>query len=284
MRLFTRVSLVVVLAIIFFANHLLSRSEAPRKTAGRPSSVISCTAAPPGMVSWWDAEGSGRDIRGENDGTLQGAVTFPIGEVGHAFSFDAASNSGVIVPSSNALNSPGGITLDAWVNPSSFPNLGPAVIRRDTNNGGTTQYSLNVGDGINPGVLHCNIAGSAGATGGSVPLNVWSHVACTYDLQFIRAYVNGVEVASTAATIAIPASSQNLAIGKEDLFTDRNFDGLIDEAELFSRALTPTEIQSIVNAGSLGKCKPRCTSAPSGLVSWYDGDDDPFDRQGTNHG
>ncbi len=40
MPLFTRVSLVVVLAIIFFANHLLSRSEAQRKTAGLSTSAI----------------------------------------------------------------------------------------------------------------------------------------------------------------------------------------------------------------------------------------------------
>ncbi len=115
---------------------------------------------------------------------------------------------------------------------------------------------LNVGDGLTGGVLHCNIGGSAGATGGSVPLNQWSHVACTYDRQTIRGYVNGVEVASAADTQAIPTSSVNLAIGKEDGFTDRNFDGLIDEVEIFSRALTSAEFQSIYNAGSAGKCRP----------------------------
>src|SRR5438067_3738899 len=232
------------------------------------------------MVAWWPGEGNGNDIRGENNGTPVGAVTFPIGEAEHAFNFAAVSNSGVIVPSSNALNPTEGITLDAWVNPSSFPNLAPTVIRRDTNGAGTTQYSLNVGE---TGVVACR-AGLAGVTGGTVPLNVWSHVACTYDLHFLRAYVNGVEVASTPATIAIPSSSQNLAIGKEDGFPDRNFDGLIDEAELFSRALTASEVQSIFNAGTAGKCRPRCVTALSGLASWWDGDDDPFDRQGTNHG
>ena len=32
--------------------------------------------------------------------------------------------------------------------------------------------------------------------------------------------------------------------------------GLIDEVEIFSRALTATEIGHIVAAGSAGKCKP----------------------------
>ncbi|MFN2576660.1 MAG: LamG-like jellyroll fold domain-containing protein [Pyrinomonadaceae bacterium] len=244
-----------------------------------------CTTPPGAMISWWPGDGNADDIQGPafENGTLQGGATFAPGKVGQAFKFVAASNSGVIVPSSNALNPTAGITLDAWVNPSSFPNLGPAVIRRDLNNVGTTQYSLNVGDGISTGVVHCNIAGSAGVVGGSVPLNAWSHVACTYDLQVIRAYVNGVEVASSPATIAIPASSQNLAVGKEDGFTDRNFDGLIDEAEIFDHALTQSEISAIADAGSAGKCR-TCTTAPSGMVSWWKGDGNAKDALTTNNG
>ena len=35
------------------------------------------------------------------------------------------------------------------------------------------------------------------------------------------------------------------------------YKGLIDEVELYNRALRPTEIQAIYRAGSWGKCKPR---------------------------
>jgi hypothetical protein len=207
------------------------------------------------MISWWPGDGNPNDIQGSNNGTLQGGAGYAIGEVGQAFSFVASSNSGVIVPSTPSLNPTEAITIDAWVNPSSFPNTGPAVVRKDSNGVGTTQYSLSLGNGITAGVLSCNIGGSADATGGSVPLNQWSHVACTYDRQTIRVYVNGVEVASTLNTLAIPTSSQDLAIGKEDGFTDRNFDGLIDEVEIFDRALTVTEVQGIYNAGGAGKCR-----------------------------
>ncbi len=222
-----------------------------------------CVTPPSGMVGWWPSEGNANDISGgNNNGALQGGAMFAPGKVGQAFSFDASTNSGVIVPSSSSLNPTDAITLDAWVRPSSFPNGGPAVIRKDTNNVGTTQYSLNVGDGSTTGVVHCNIGGFIGVTGGLVPLNQWSHIACTYDRQNLRAYLNGVEVVSAAATQAIPTPSPdtNLAIGKEDGFTDRNFDGLIDEVEIFNRALTQTEIQGIFNADSAGKCRsPMCS-------------------------
>src|SRR5205085_7297882 len=129
------------------------------------------------------------------------------GKVGPAFSFDAATDSGVIVPSNTTLNPINAITIDAWVYPTSFPNGAPAVVRKDTNNLGTTQYSLSVGDGTTPGQLSCNIGGTAAVTGGSIPINQWSHVACTYDSHDIRIYINGVEIASAPDTAAIPAAN-----------------------------------------------------------------------------
>lgn len=38
------------------------------------------------------------------------------------------------------------------------------------------------------------------------------------------------------------------------------FDGLIDEVEIFTRALGASELQAIFNAGSAGKCKPAILS------------------------
>src|SRR5207237_7706433 len=42
----------------------------------------------------------------------------------------------------------------------------------------------------------------------------------------------------------------------------RFFRGIVDELEIFSRALSQAEIQAIYGAGSAGKCKPQCTSPP----------------------
>ena len=61
------------------------------------------------------------------------------------------------------------------------------------------------------------------------------------------------------------------------------FNGLIDELELFNRALTQSEIQKIFDAGSAGKCP--CTPAPSpGMISWWPGDNSTDDIQGGNNG
>ena len=235
------------------------------------------------MVSWWPGDGNANDIQGSNNGTLLGGTTFAPGMVDQAFSFNASLNAGVLIPSSPGLNPTEAITIDAWVKPSSFPNGAPTVVRKDQQDLSVPQYLLAIGDGATAGVAHCNIGGFGTPVGGSVPLNQWSHLACTYDRQTVRLYVNGVEVDSAAATQAIPTASTNLMIGKEDGFTDRNFDGLMDEVEIFSRALSDSEIQAIFDAGSAGKCR-TCVPPPASMVSWWPGDENANDIQGNNNG
>ncbi len=241
---------------------------------------------PSGMVSWWPGDSHPNDIIDGNDGTLQGGATYAPGMVGQAFSFDASLNSGVTVPSSANLNPTEAITIDAWVNPSSFPNSTPTVVRKSHPTSLTPRYLLAVTD---TGQAHCNIGGFAGPVAGVVPLNEWTHIACTYDRVAARLYVNGSEVASSPGTAAIPTASTALGIGKLPQVTSRNFDGLIDEVELFDRAISSAEIRAIYEAGAAGKIKPEPpepepVEPPLGMVSWWPGDDHPNDIMDGNHG
>ena len=236
---------------------------------------------PAGMVSWWPGDEHPNDIIDGNHGTLQGGATYAPGLVGQAFSFDASLNSGVTVPSSANLNPTEAITIDAWVYPTSFPNPAPTVMRKSHPTSLTPRYLLAVTD---TGQAHCNIGGFAAPVAGVVPLNEWTHIACTYDRVAARLYVNGSEVASSPGTAAIPTASTALGIGKLPQVTSRNFDGLIDEVELFDRALTEAEIRSIYNAGSAGKIKPEPVEPPTGMVAWWPGDDHPNDIIDGNHG
>ena len=96
-----------------------------------------------------------------------------------------------------------------------------------------------------------------------MPLNKWTHLACTYDRVTIRVYVNGEEVATGSLSESIITSSVPLSIGGKEYGSTikRYFDGLIDEVEIFNRALTAAEIKSIYDAGSAGKVKPPQSAA-----------------------
>jgi hypothetical protein len=65
-------------------------------------------------------------------------------------------------------------------------------------------------------------------------------------------------------------------------FTCKYFSPSIDELAIYNRALSASEIQSISNSGTAGKCKPTATVAPSGQVLWLAGDGDARDISGNS--
>ena len=82
----------------------------------------------------------------------------------------------------------------------------------------------------------------------------WYHVALTLDGTTARLYVNGV-LEATGATDSNYIPDSNFRIGGVSCCNGDAFAGLVDEVEVFTRALTQAEIQSIFEAGSAGKCK-----------------------------
>jgi len=69
----------------------------------------------------------------------------------------------------------------------------------------------------------------------------WTHIACTYDGHIQRIYAHGIEVVASADRNAgIVDRGGELRLGK--VATANWFDGLIDEVQVFSRALAVEEI------------------------------------------
>jgi PKD repeat protein len=248
------------------------------------NSFITATAAPPpvcvtppaGMVGWWPGDGNANDLVGGNNGTLEGGVSFVAGKVSQAFSFDGSAGS-VVVPDAPALDVSTEFTLDAWINPAAL-QTDPAqggIISKVGGPNGNNGYQLGITSGNGQVICLFNAPGEAwtanklAATLASpIPTNTWTHIAATYDHTNLTIYVNGQSVGSLlvgAKTVA--SSSSNLRISGDDN-GNVHFNGLIDEAEVFNRALTQAEIQAIVNADTAGKCKPTlCTlTCPANVV------------------
>lgn len=81
--------------------------------------------------------------------------------------------------------------------------------------------------------------------------NRWAYVAVTFDSNRLRLYVDGNEVADHEFPAPGPAAeTAGLIIGGHRSGTGRNFDGLIDEVALWSRALGQSEIAGIYQGGA----------------------------------
>jgi glucose/arabinose dehydrogenase/fibronectin type 3 domain-containing protein len=219
-------------------------------------------ATPSGLVGAWAfGEGSGTtsvDASGNNNtATLQGATWSTAGKYGNALSFNGTSSI-VRVASAASLNLSSAMTLSAWVNPAASQSGWRTIMQKQVD-----AYFLNASNDSGP------LRPSGGATfGGSTqfvtsttanPVNTWTHVALTYDGSIVRLYVNGTQVATRAQTGAIQTSSNPLWIGGNQPYGEF-FNGLIDEARIYNRALSQAEIQSDMNTPL------NWTGLPSGLL------------------
>ena len=267
-------------------------------------SEITCASPPPDMVSWWTADNTPLDIIDSNHGTLMNGATYADGKVYRAFSLDGIDDY-VEIPDSATLDITGAFTIDGWfyIDPvaSGNDNDVSALVAKTANAGAWALffddrniYGYNnsisflifgtTGDGYIWAISH-NIISTAG----------WYHITATFDPSSMprsKIYVNAVNVADSGTGVIndVALNDYNLRIGASyltdtypGLGNDR-FNGLIDEVEIFDRALTQTEIQDIYNAGAAGKCVPSCITPPSNMISWWSGDGHPFDLIDGNDG
>src|SRR5256712_3828720 len=94
-----------------------------------------------------------------------------------------------------------------------------------------------------------------------MPTGTFVHYAASIYGSTIRLYING-RLDAEASQVMTPQHSRfPFQIGSANGTSTPGFffNGVIDELDLYNRALTPSEIQSIFNAGSAGKCKPTVT-------------------------
>ncbi len=231
---------------------------------GHAAAQVSVTP-PPGLVSWWPGDGTTTDIVGTNNGTLVNGATFAAGEVGQAFSLNGTSQF-VEIPNNPGLNPSTEITVDAWIFVTAntfFPN----IVSKGNVGNFAESYALFLFTGGTPNGQPAFLVNTNGTSTGraiavassTVPLNTWTHVAGTYDGVNVKVYVNGVLAGTTPHTGTIFATPDPVLIGKANRtpssFPDSFFSGLIDEVEVFNRALSAAEVASIFAAGSAGKRK-----------------------------
>jgi Peptidase family C25/Concanavalin A-like lectin/glucanases superfamily len=238
------------------------------------------TVAPSGLVSWWPGDGNANDIQDGNQGTLMNGATFATGKVGQAFSFDGVDDV-ITVPASTNLGMTSAYTFDAWVNSIGSADLDRLIAARGDASANDIDVKINrppAGNTLQ--ILHNRTNG--GTTEAVVfaapPLNQLFHLAVTFDGTTVRAYYDGVEAALVSATNTITPplyTNRGWLFGRTDHPAYGGlgrFVGILDEIEIYSRALSASEIQSIVNAGLAGKLKAATTSTGSNVSTNVGGD------------
>lgn len=223
----------------------------PGVTASAGAPFGPSVSLPPDLVSQWRAEGNATDSADDNDGTLQNGATFTAGQVGQAFSFDGVDDQ--VVVSHNANQNTGGqITIDAWINQTSSGHGRPIAQKRSSSNVGgytfeTTHSPFGPDNGLQFGIWIAGTLHLLQTPANALTVGAWQHVAATFDQAMMRIYVNGVEQTSTSVPGTIDAVTYPFVIGRNVVIPSFAWHGFIDELGIYNRALSPSEIEAIVN-------------------------------------
>ncbi|MFG1617937.1 LamG-like jellyroll fold domain-containing protein [Nonomuraea wenchangensis] len=230
--------------------------------------------APAGLVAAYGLnEGSGTsvaDSSGKNNpGTGSGTV-WANGKYGKALSFNGSSSM-VTVAHAASLRLTTGMTLSAWVNPTTVTGTAwRGVVTKELSADGAS-YALYAANGgtVPSGWVQTDPDTPAIAEGLSpLPVNSWSHLALTYDGAALRLFVNGQEVDQAPLSGSLHDDGSPLRIGGNVVWREY-FSGLIDEVRIYNRAQSAAEIQTDMTSPIGGAASPdtQAPTAPGSLTA-----------------
>jgi hypothetical protein len=168
----------------------------------------------------------------------------------------------VTVPDSPGLNPSGALTVELWVNLSSYSSDYTDLAGK----GWTHSWALFVSS---TGTLRSYLRGYQGGVpgtgqvrdGGFVPLHEWTHIALVFDGVNRYHYIDGELVATFPEPGGLlPASPQPLELGSDPDYHGRSLHGFLDEVRLWNVARSQAQIRSTLQ-GFMG--------GATGLVAFW---------------
>ncbi|MHC4750412.1 MAG: LamG domain-containing protein, partial [Planctomycetota bacterium] len=219
-----------------------------------------------GLEGHWKLdEGSGSSAsdgsgKGRN-GTISGATWISPGwdGTGSCLDFDGQATTRV---SLGAFDVPGNaISIACWYKADTLDTLGSDPRMVSKANGGAAdahwwmmssgrqggqfrlRFRLKTTDGAATTTL---MAGSTGV----INTDVWTLAVMTWDGSTMRIYKNATEVGSVGKGGDALATNPNVGVGignQPSGAEDRPFDGLIDDVQIYNRAMSATQVQDLLN-------------------------------------
>jgi hypothetical protein len=177
------------------------------------------------------------------NGTVSGATRTTTGRFGSALLYDGV-NDLVSVAHNSRLNLAGGMTIEAWVRPTTLTSWRSIVLKERSS---ALAYGLWANNNLDRPTARIFTSSDLAASGtAQLPLSTWSHLAMTWNKSTLRLYVNGTQVASRSTSGSLATGTGALRFGGHAL-ANEFFSGLIDEIRIYRRALSASEIGTDMN-------------------------------------
>lgn len=207
-----------------------------------PTNAPGAILAPTGMVNWWDGQADTADSFGTVNESPTGNFYYQPGLPGLGFHFDGSTT--YLTNTATGLAVPWTVSL--WVNRQNAPGTSAALF-----SDGTYSFKLEQYNGTRQvGITKFGVGDYT--FGYVVPVNTWTHLAFVGTSTGTSLYINGALQSSLTNSQPLPRKYMGVSfVSSGSVITDYML-GTLDEIVTFNRALSPTEISNIYNAGAAG--------------------------------
>ncbi|MFA5133459.1 MAG: LamG domain-containing protein [Patescibacteria group bacterium] len=242
-----------------------------------------------GLVGHWAMDKT--DISGtriydksgnKNNGTLAGTAEKE-GRIKEARYFNGTTD-WISIPNSSSLTIPKAVTLSAWIKPNYF-------------NSSSTDYAVIIGKRVSEAnyeyQLYTYLTGrlcfAFNARAWDQRFNSidnlvagkWQHIVATYNGSRVELYKDGVNFWGTDDVTGLHTSTGNVGIGRRPDEASSIYNGTIDDARIYNRALSDEEVMNLYNSTKVAHSDLDVSySDPGikrGLVGWWTFDVGDFD-------
>lgn len=214
-----------------------------------------------GLVGYWkmddnvsgdaktlvDSSGSGLSATTHYGANTTGMDCTAVGKFGTGCNFDGVDDYASVADNAILKQPSNAITLSAWIYaPTPTSNYQMIIDKQPST--GSYGYTLRLDSTSGKILFRVSGTSNTDLLGNTVlSASTWYHVLGVYDGNTSKIYVNGVLDGSQANSGTIVYDTSDLGIGRRGNQAAYYFNGKIDEARIYSRALSPQEVVNLYN-------------------------------------
>lgn len=217
------------------------------------------------LIAYWKLDGNSNDSIGAYNGT-DTDVTYSAGHFGQIGGFNGTSSKIIKTSFIDPDSYNTGITYSIWAKKSNDVG-GFFMMQHETAGWGGVFVNSNVANSIG----YRFGAGSASynyTVAQTIPLDVWNHYVITHNASVDCLYFNGKLIHSSASG-TLAGNANKIVIGAYDSGSSYDYycNGYLDDASVFARALSSTEVLELYQGMTLGEYAGAGSAITKGL--WH---------------
>lgn len=236
----------------------------------RPSNITT------GLVGYWkldeasgsraDSSGNGNTLTDNNTVASVAQDYWKTGENSADFERSNSEYLSISDGSQTGLDLTGSWSFACFVKPESSAVL-QAIASKKNLDGDADGYNFGI---YTDDKLYVRNSGTlVQATGATIPVGKWTHVAVVYNGSVVAFYVNG-NLDTVVSSSTNPAGNAiQFALGCRGSITQDFFDGLMKDAGLWNVALTPIQIKSLALGVDLASYAYRPSNVSTAPTHWW---------------